>query len=208
MNEKPNSTSSTCPSCNAIIPNGAVLCVVCGYHLKLRKKLEAQKEQPEDQTNPLETFDPPITSRPYRHNSCAQDTVISGGDFAILCDPFRGGGPTFCSHCEVYDEVRNFAWTDTGENLARYRKRITPTDEELAPGKTVAIIGLCVALVAAPIFVMLTPTILRLVGYHAADFLVERIIGGLIGFAAGFIATLLIGTPFLTKTPSDYRQFK
>lgn len=52
-----------------------------------------------------------------------------------------------------------------------------------------------------------TPLILRLVGHNAADFLIERIVGGLIGFAAAFVLTLLVGTVFV-KTPTDYRQFK
>jgi predicted amidophosphoribosyltransferase len=33
-------TGTLCPSCGAVIPEDAVLCVQCGYHLKLGKRMD------------------------------------------------------------------------------------------------------------------------------------------------------------------------
>ena len=42
----------TCPNCRAAIATSAVLCIGCGYHLKLRKKLQTSKEpDPRDEND-------------------------------------------------------------------------------------------------------------------------------------------------------------
>jgi DNA-directed RNA polymerase subunit RPC12/RpoP len=38
----PGKESAACPGCGASLEPGVVLCVTCGYHLKLGKKIETQ----------------------------------------------------------------------------------------------------------------------------------------------------------------------
>lgn len=45
---------SACPSCGTVLKDGAVLCVACGYHLKLGRKLETEHgaSLPKPSSNP------------------------------------------------------------------------------------------------------------------------------------------------------------
>jgi hypothetical protein len=86
-------------------------------------------------------------------------------------------------------------------------ERIKPTAEENRPGQIVALVALGIALLSAPLAAYATPSLLRLFSYEAHDFFIERIVGGLIGFALAFVLTCLLGIPFVNTAP-DYRQFK
>jgi hypothetical protein len=63
------------------------------------------------------------------HLSCGKETDIGGSDFRGLCDPVGGLLPTttYCVHCAGQDSLDCFAWTDTRESLAAYRRRIRGT---------------------------------------------------------------------------------
>src|SRR4030095_15214590 len=38
---QPDSAASTCPSCSAAMPRGAILCINCGYNLKTGQRMVA-----------------------------------------------------------------------------------------------------------------------------------------------------------------------
>lgn len=52
-----------CPSCGAAMADGAVLCVQCGYHLKLGRKLETSAAAA---SSGVTTIDPPVPRRPIK----------------------------------------------------------------------------------------------------------------------------------------------
>ncbi|MEQ8787630.1 MAG: hypothetical protein RIC55_15105 [Pirellulaceae bacterium] len=52
--------SLTCPSCGGALPAEAVLCVVCGFHLKLGHHLATTEDAP-----PLENALPAVNDNPY-----------------------------------------------------------------------------------------------------------------------------------------------
>ena len=73
--------------------------------------------------------DEPPDYRAYVHNRCNGVTTVSGDDYLGLCDPMTGLLPvsTFCTTCNAQAPVGEFAWTDTGESIADYRKRMLAT---------------------------------------------------------------------------------
>lgn len=107
-----------------------------------------------------------------------------------------------------HDSVDRFAWEDTGENIAIYRERITPTDEELEPGRLGGKIGMLSAIVALPAGYIAAGPILRALGNHAQDLMIEKCIGELIGAALAFVMVCLFSPLFVKTHSPDYRQFK
>ncbi len=72
----------------------------------------------------MDKFDQPIVMREYTHTRCGQGTHISGNDFYGLCDPRSAVDTTFCKHCDEYDSLSKFHWSDTEETLSGYRARL------------------------------------------------------------------------------------
>jgi hypothetical protein len=72
----------------------------------------------------MDRFDQPPNSREYTHDRCGQGTHVSGDDFRDLCDPRHDADRTFCSHCNKYDSLSAFRWSDTSETLCEYRDRL------------------------------------------------------------------------------------
>lgn len=62
--------------------------------------------------------------RPYVHDKCNRATVVTGSDWVGLCNPFAQTMGTICSHCGTSASLKHFAWTDTGENLQAYVRRL------------------------------------------------------------------------------------
>jgi hypothetical protein len=87
-----------------------------------------QPPQPPQQRQKRVTTPTP-TSRPYRHSPCLRkpqgtETVVSGHDYTHICDPFWPCSSTFCCGCSSFVPLDSVVWTDTGETIAAYRKRL------------------------------------------------------------------------------------
>jgi hypothetical protein len=67
---------------------------------------------------------PPPDSRPYVHDRCGEVTVVSGGDFSRLANPFTFVSQTYCASCQRMVGLRSVAWADTAEPIAAYRRRL------------------------------------------------------------------------------------
>lgn len=61
--------------------------------------------------------------RAYIHKTCGTTTVVSGKDFAGLCNPFAPCLGTICVKCGP-DSTKNFTWEDTGESVSSFRRRV------------------------------------------------------------------------------------
>ncbi len=62
-------------------------------------------------------------SRIYRHVKCNNDTVVAGNAFKGVSNPLSSMTRTWCSKCNAYFPMSDYAWADTGENLADYYTR-------------------------------------------------------------------------------------
>ena len=61
--------------------------------------------------------------RAYIHKTCGTTTVVSGRDFAELCNPFAPCLGTICAKCGP-DSTKKFKWADTRESVSRFRRRV------------------------------------------------------------------------------------
>jgi len=61
--------------------------------------------------------------RAYVHETCGTTTIVSGNDFAGLCNPFEPCMGTVCSKCGP-DSTDKFLWDDTGETVSSFRSRV------------------------------------------------------------------------------------
>lgn len=68
--------------------------------------------------------DPTIPeSRTYRHQKCNGETVVSGQAFEALSDPLSDMSRTWCSTCNAFFPLSDYAWADTGERITDYYSR-------------------------------------------------------------------------------------
>jgi hypothetical protein len=69
---------------------------------------------------------PPLTghSRPYVHDLCDTTTVVSGGDYAHICNPFWPCTSTYCCGCGGFVSLSSVFWRDTGEPVSEFRSRM------------------------------------------------------------------------------------
>jgi hypothetical protein len=65
-----------------------------------------------------------ITGRVYVHHGCGGQTRVSGGDYTHICDPFWPCTGTFCCGCSNFVPLGEVSWTDTGETVSAYRRRM------------------------------------------------------------------------------------
>jgi hypothetical protein len=97
--------------------------------------------------------------RAYVHTRCGGETLVSGGDFTHICDPFWPCTSTYCCTCSGFAPLREVKWTDTGEIISKYRQRLrreTPVLVQvwrygfgfLLGGAFGAVVGLLAALIA------------------------------------------------------------
>lgn len=150
------------------------------------------------------------TSRSYTHDRCKQETIVADAAFSNMASPLSDITLTYCSGCKGMFQVSEFAWTDTGENLIEYRKRLAghagPVSRFLC-SKTAVLCMLALAV---------------LLGVAGAQWLspVQR---GLLGFAftalgIGFVSVVVLAgilvsviTPMVHKRvcgESDPRQLR
>ena len=69
-------------------------------------------------------FDEMPEGRAYVHDKCGGVTVVSGGDFTHICDPFRICTGTYCCTCQGFAPLEQVRWVDTDEVVADYRARL------------------------------------------------------------------------------------
>lgn len=141
------------------------------------------------------------TGRVYVHKRCGGQTLVSGGDYTHLCDPFWPCTATYCCECADFAPLSEVRWADTKEPLSRYRSRLrreTPGlikawryGVGLLPGAIPgAVLGLAVALAAqAP-------------RGRASGF-------ALLGALLGAVVCYLLGIPILNRIYDiDYRRMR
>ena len=87
--------------------------------------------------------------RAYVHKRCGESTIVTGDDFAGLCDPSQVCLGTICANCGGPDSVAAFYWEDTKEPLHDYRKRLRNTAPSIY--KTWAVIVPLIGLVGGGI---------------------------------------------------------
>lgn len=88
----------------------------------------AKRRKYEDDDDDLDDEDelPPLDgeSRPYVHTGCGEGTVVSGGDYSHICNPFRICTGTFCCGCQGFVSLDSVVWADTGEKVSKFRARM------------------------------------------------------------------------------------
>mgnify|MGYP001806870215 CR=1 FL=1 len=124
-------------------------------------------------------------SRAYRHLKCGAVTVVSGKSLALICNPHL---PVFGTKCMgpgcQGDILDHFEWTDTGENVEKYRLRL----EAQAPS--------AVKLVDAGWLMLIIGTVGGVASWFAADAVgLGRTIGFMVPVLAavvGFVVALFV----------------
>ncbi len=67
---------------------------------------------------------PPVPeSRTYVHEKCQGVTEVRENSFEEMSNPLSDVPQTWCSVCEAFGPVSEFAWADTGEKITDYRAR-------------------------------------------------------------------------------------
>ncbi len=62
-------------------------------------------------------------SRAYRHQQCNTETVVAGQSFETMSHPLSDVNRTWCSTCNDFFPIAEFAWTDTNETISDYYAR-------------------------------------------------------------------------------------
>lgn len=67
---------------------------------------------------------PPVPeSRAYVHEKCQGMTEVRENSFEEMSNPLSDVPRTWCTVCNAFAPVDEFAWADTGEKLTDYRAR-------------------------------------------------------------------------------------
>lgn len=61
--------------------------------------------------------------RVYVHPQCGGHTVVTGGDFFSLSDPFEFTLSSYCSKCQRQISLADLKWADTRVSIKKYRQR-------------------------------------------------------------------------------------
>jgi hypothetical protein len=100
-------------------------------------------------------------------------------------------------HCARQDPLEQFAWTDTNETLADYRRRIRGSLSGLYVAKRRLLLVVC--LLVVPIGI----------AYAASRFFTGRpVLAGVAGFVAGLLAGLIGMGAYLDTGDADFRRFR
>jgi hypothetical protein len=141
------------------------------------------------------------TGRVYVHTGCGGQTEVSGGDFTHICDPFWPCTSTYCCQCAGFAPLSEVRWTNTGEPVSEYRRRLRANTPGLLKvwryglgfllgGAVGAGVGLLVGLIAG------APQ--NRIGSFA-------LVGGLVGA----LVCYLLGTVILNRLFAiDYRRMR
>lgn len=62
-------------------------------------------------------------SRVYRHAKCGAETVVSGEAFSVVSNPLADMTRTWCTPCNAFFPVSEYAWADSGEKIVDYYSR-------------------------------------------------------------------------------------
>ena len=140
-------------------------------------------------------------SRAYEHLDCGGVTVVSGGDYLHICDPYRICTGTYCCTCQGFVGLDRVVWADTGEIVTKYRSRmrgLTPMPLKVWRMGTGALLGGSVGALMA----LVVSLLLRLDGKTVAT---TCIISGLVGAVIlHVIGALILGLIW----PIDYSRIR
>ena len=140
--------------------------------------------------------------RQYRHIKCGHDTEITGNDFLRLANPFDVASATQCAQCGQMGGFGEFVWSDTGENLAAYRERLTKLPP-LSPPRSMSTRFLII--IGSPLVI---GGLLALVAGRSSDpdasAAVGLGLGALVGFFGGAGVVLMMNR----ANPIDYRGYR
>jgi hypothetical protein len=93
-------------------------------------------------------------SRAYRHLACGGATTVTGSPFEVITNPLASMHRTWCSDCNRYFPMDEYAWLDTGEKItdywARHSARATRLERFLC-SKTAMVLLVSAGLIAGMI---------------------------------------------------------
>jgi hypothetical protein len=116
-----------CPQCGSDLKPGAVKCepaqVATASGSAPRADIATVQRMLAEAVGPDPADGPPV-SRAYEHIACGAITVASGDDLVRLETPFRPLDETYCCTCATYVPLHNVRWTDSGEVITDYRRRV------------------------------------------------------------------------------------
>lgn len=135
------------------------------------------------------------TSRSYVHERCGYETIVNGIDFEMLANPFTFTSSTMCVHCKKQVSLKQVAWSETGESITGYRRRL----RREAP----AILKL-IAWVIGP---LLLGCVGAGIGYAIKP---GETKGAVVGFFTGSLCYVGVFSPLVTRSlfRVDYRAFE
>jgi hypothetical protein len=145
------------------------------------------------------TFATVPSQRTYVHLTCGRSTTVDGDDFRGLCDAVGGLLPTttFCASCNRQDRLDRFAWVDTSETLADYRRRVRSTLSTFYVIKRRVILLACVLIVPAAL------------AYVTWRFVPKYpIVAGVVAFLVALLAGGIAYGAYLGTDDTDFRRFR
>lgn len=132
-------------------------------------------------------------SRAYVHEKCQGLTEVRENSFEEMSNPLSDVPRTWCTACNAFGPVSEFAWADTGEKITDYRARHSAratSFERIFCSRVVWFATLAVALIAGIVggFVLFADS-----GWKLKVLMIPF---------TGFVCVLLIGAAMieLTKT--------
>ena len=132
----------------------------------------------------MKTIKKPPSEREYLHDDCGEVTVVSGSDFVGLCDPRLSVNETFCSHCDDFDKLKAFRWSDTDESLSEYRKRLRqliPLYVRIAGASWIFLVCIILGLVTGCLMTHVVQDVKKAFGIPMAVFFVIAMVCDAIG---------------------------
>jgi hypothetical protein len=158
---------------------------------------DAQSADRADVANDFPMFDRVPERRSYTHIGCGGGTTVDGWILQALCNPYRYVSATKCARCGGDVPLKQVAWTDTGEPIAAYRKRLKPL---IPAGKRNLVSLLRFGLIAAGLVMGLAASY----PFWSVRSVAPPFLGFLGGCALGITLAML-----LVKTPKvEFRLFR
>jgi hypothetical protein len=139
--------------------------------------------------------------RAYLHHRCGGQTLVSGGDYTHICDPFWPCTGTYCCGCSRIVPLSEVEWIDTGEPISEYRSRLAAETPALLKVWRYGV-GFVLGGVIGTIFGLLIGLLAQVRQRELTGF---GIGGALIGaFVIYFVGTLILNRVY----DIDYRRMK
>lgn len=149
--------------------------------------------------------------RSYTHDKCGEATVIDGGHFSAISNPFNEGQKTICVHCDDAFPLTDYTWDDTGERIsdahARQRAQAPAWAQSLlsdASCLTTSVLGIVVG-------VAFGLGLNRAVGGGTISGWIAGVLGTIVGLIGGMMFFGGVVTPYIMSRyyhVEDWRQLK